>query len=281
MPTEVPTEAPTEAPTEPPTGPLTGGAADDLENVAVLDLARAERRGYPEAIYCEGKTADQVRAIAERLRVASADGTTSGTVLFTRAGVEHARAVRDVLPDALHDEMARLLAWPPEPPGPTGGLVAVLCAGTSDLPVALEALLTARYLGRRTELVVDVGVAGLHRVLARRELIEQARAVIVVAGMDGALPSVVAGLTSVARGRRADLGRLRRRVRRPRPAPRDAQRVLTGRGRRQHRQRLRRGPPRRADHSTLSRRATRRRSSPTASGSRPQRLRHGEPARHP
>jgi len=171
------------------------GATDPLE-VAVLDLGRRARRGYPEAIYCEGKTPEQVRTIAERLRDAAADGTTSGAVLFTRAGIEHAEAVLDILPNALHDKTARLLAWPPDPPTPRGGLVAVFCAGTSDLPVAREAVLTARFLGRETELVVDVGVAGLHRVLARRDLIDRARVIVVVAGMDGALPSVVAGLAA-------------------------------------------------------------------------------------
>jgi len=168
----------------------------DLAEVAELDLGRGARRGYPEAIFCEGKTPGQVRAIAERLRRAAADGRTSGAVLFTRANAEHAGAVLDVLPDAVHDEAARLLAWPPEPPAASGGLVAVFCAGTSDLPVAREAVLTARYLGRATELVVDVGVAGLHRILARRDLIDRARVIVVVAGMDGALPSVVAGLAS-------------------------------------------------------------------------------------
>jgi pyridinium-3,5-biscarboxylic acid mononucleotide synthase len=166
----------------------------DVLGVAELDLGRAERRGYPEAIYCEGKTPEQVRVIAERLRQAADNGTTSGVVLFTRAAAEHAVAVLDVLPDAAHDQTSRLLAWPPEPPRPTGALVAVFCAGTSDLPVAREAMLTARYLGRETELVVDVGVAGLHRVLARRELIERAGVIVVVAGMDGALASVIAGL---------------------------------------------------------------------------------------
>ncbi|HET8989227.1 MAG TPA: nickel pincer cofactor biosynthesis protein LarB [Humibacillus sp.] len=166
----------------------------DVLEVAELDLGRAARRGYPEAIYCEGKTPEQVRAIAERLRRAAADSTTSGVVLFTRAGVDHAHAVLEVLPEAAHDETSRLLAWPPEPPRPTGTLVAVFCAGTSDLPVAREAMLTARYLGRETELVVDVGVAGLHRVLARRELIDRAGVIVVVAGMDGALASVIAGL---------------------------------------------------------------------------------------
>jgi pyridinium-3,5-biscarboxylic acid mononucleotide synthase len=101
------------------------------------------------------------------------------------------------LPDARHDADAALLAWPPAPPEPSGGTVVVVAAGTSDLPVAREAMLTARYLGRSTELVVDVGVAGLHRVLARLDLLRRARVVVVAAGMDGALPSVVAGLVAV------------------------------------------------------------------------------------
>jgi pyridinium-3,5-biscarboxylic acid mononucleotide synthase len=160
-----------------------------LEDVANLDLERTSRRGYPEAVYCAEKSADQVGLIAAAV-ASRADLTT----LFTRAAAEHADAVLQQLPDAAHYPEARLLAWPPEPPAPTGGLVAVLAAGTSDLPVATEAYLTARYLGRPTELVVDVGVAGLHRVLGRLELLRQARVVVVAAGMDGALPSVVAGL---------------------------------------------------------------------------------------
>jgi NCAIR mutase (PurE)-related protein len=176
--------------------PVSGIPLDEspLEEVAQLDLARAARRGHPEAVYCEGKTPAQVRAIAARLREATELGQTTGAALFTRAAPEHVEAVLDVLPDAANDEVARLLAWPPVPPAQTGGLVAVLCAGTSDLPVAREALTTARFLGRPTELAVDVGVAGLHRVLARRDLIDAARAIVVVAGMDGALASVVAGL---------------------------------------------------------------------------------------
>ena len=116
--------------------------------------------------------------------------------LFTRASAEQAKAILTELPDAFLDLEAGLLAWPAEPPEPTGGLVVVLTAGTSDLPMAREALLTARYLGRPTELVVDVGVAGLHRVLDRLPLLRRARVIIVAAGMDGALPSVVAGLVS-------------------------------------------------------------------------------------
>ena len=114
--------------------------------------------------------------------------------LFTRANKEHAAAILAELPGAFHDQDAHLLAWPARIPDATGGLVVVLAAGTSDLPVAKEAQLTASYLGRPTELIVDVGVAGLHRVLSRLDVLRQARVVIVAAGMDGALPSVVAGL---------------------------------------------------------------------------------------
>ncbi|GMA18749.1 nickel pincer cofactor biosynthesis protein LarB [Arsenicicoccus piscis] len=188
-----------------------GSTPADVE----LDLGRAARRGYPEAIYCEGKSVDQVRDIARRIKAFHAGagagesvaarsdmGASAGgefgtqTTLFTRADAERAAAVLEVLPDAVHDPSARLLAWPPAVPTPSGGLVVVAAAGTSDLPVARKAELTARYRGRRTELVMDVGVAGLHRVLGRLDLLRRAAAVVVVAGMDGTLPSVVAGLVS-------------------------------------------------------------------------------------
>jgi hypothetical protein len=165
---------------------------DDLASFADLDLDRTARRGYPEAVYCAGKTPEQVAVIAAAVR-ARPDIVT----LFTRAAPAHAAAVLRELPDAWHDPGAALLAWPPRPPEPVGGLVVVVAAGTSDLPVAREAVQTARYLGRRTELIVDVGVAGLHRVLARLDLLRSARVVVVAAGMDGALPSVVAGLVAV------------------------------------------------------------------------------------
>lgn len=161
-----------------------------LREVAELDFDRAERRGYPEAVYCESKTPAQLRLIAAAVRERSA------RTLFTRAGPEQAAAVLAELPDAGHDEQARLLWWPAEPPEPTGGLVVVAAAGTSDLPVAREAQLAARFLGRRTELVPDVGVAGLHRILNRLDLLRSAAVIVVVAGMDGALPSVVAGLVA-------------------------------------------------------------------------------------
>jgi len=163
---------------------------EELRAIAELDLDRSARRGYPEAVYCEGKTADQVRVIA------AAVGERGVRTLFTRASAEHAAAALEALPDAAHDRTARLVAWPAEPPEPTGGTVLVVAAGTSDLPVAREALLVARHLGRRADLVVDVGIAGLHRILTRLDELRAARAIVVVAGMDGALPGVVAGLVA-------------------------------------------------------------------------------------
>lgn len=171
--------------------PERASARDPLAGIADLDLGRADRRGYPEAVFCEGKSVDQVAAIAGVI-----GDHPEQTTLFTRTSEEQAKAILGILPDALWDQTARLVAWPAVAPESSGGRVLVLCAGTSDLPVAREALLTARYLGRDAELVADVGVAGLHRVLSRLDLLRKARVIVVAAGMDGALPSVVAGLVS-------------------------------------------------------------------------------------
>ncbi|MDO5720807.1 MAG: nickel pincer cofactor biosynthesis protein LarB [Actinomycetaceae bacterium] len=162
---------------------------------ACLDFDRRSRRGYPEAVYCEGKTADQCRQIARlwRDRAGSED---LGTALFTKADSHRAAAIREVLPDAAYDAQAQLVAWPAIPPEPTGGLVVVVCAGTSDIPIAREAALTARYLGRQVTEIVDVGVAGIDRILAHREILRSGSVIVVVAGMEGALASVVAGLVS-------------------------------------------------------------------------------------
>ncbi len=161
----------------------------ELASFAELDLDRTGRRGYPEAVYCAGKSPEQVAGIAAAMR-----DHPDKVTLFTQAGPAHAAAVLRELPDAHYEPGSSFLAWPPAPPAPTGGLVVIVTAGTSDLPVAREALLTARYLGRPVELVPDAGVAGLHRLLARLDLLRQARVVVAAAGMDGALPSVVAGL---------------------------------------------------------------------------------------
>ena len=145
------------------------GAADGrIEGFLDLDLDRAARRGAPEAVLCDAKSVDQVAAIAAEYARLHAEGREGlGPVLFTRADAARAEAVRAALPDASHDETARLLAWPANPPEPTGGLVIVACAGTSDLPAAREAELTARHLGRPTRLIADIGIAGLHRLQSR------------------------------------------------------------------------------------------------------------------
>ncbi len=160
----------------------------DLASFAELDHDRLARRGHAEAIYCEGKSAAQIAALARAV------GDRGTPTLFTRTSKAHAQAVLSELPDAAVHDDARLVAWPARPVTPSGGLIVVVAAGTSDLPVAHEAQLTATHMGRRCELIVDVGVAGLHRVLGHLYLLREARAIVVVAGMDGALPSVVAGL---------------------------------------------------------------------------------------
>ncbi|MFV0407150.1 MAG: nickel pincer cofactor biosynthesis protein LarB [Propioniciclava sp.] len=163
--------------------------ADD--DVAELDFQRSDRRGYPEAVYCEGKSVSACAEVARQIR-----SRPDLVALFTRADEDRAQAILSELPDAHHDRVARLLVWPSRCPEPVGEPVVVACAGTSDLPVAREVLLTARYLGRSAELVVDVGIAGLHRTLAKLDVFRTAGAVVVVAGMDGALPGLIAGLVS-------------------------------------------------------------------------------------
>ncbi len=166
----------------------TGAAfADDVDD-AVLDLVREARTGVPEVVLGEWKTVEQIAAI---LRALAASG---GGALATRVGPDKADAVRTLVPEAEHRATARALVIAPATPRPAAGTVAIVCAGTSDLPVAEEAAVTAEFLGATVRLIVDVGVAGLHRLLARLSEIRTADAVVVVAGMEGALPSVVAGL---------------------------------------------------------------------------------------
>lgn len=168
-----------------------------MNDVANLDFGRHARRGYPEAVLCQGKTVAQVRTIAAQWRErAQTPGAQLGPLLCTRASQAQAEALLAELPGAHHDPLARLVAWPAEPRATTGGRVVVVCAGTADLPVAREAALTARHLGREVQEIVDVGVAGLDRILARVDDLRAADVVVVVAGMDGALVPVVAGLVS-------------------------------------------------------------------------------------
>jgi NCAIR mutase (PurE)-related protein len=154
---------------------------------AKVDQHRALRAGAPEAIYCPGKTPDQVVAIARRLAAEHVN------VLATRAEAPTAAAVATAGLAHVYHADARLLIVRPAPTEGVG-LIVVAAAGTSDLPVAEEAALVAEVLGNRVERAYDCGVAGLHRLLAHYETFAQANAIIAVAGMEGALPSVVAGL---------------------------------------------------------------------------------------
>ena len=159
---------------------------DDL-GFAKVDLHRALRAGGAEAVFCPGKTAEQVVAILRALVREHVN------VLATRADADVAAAVAASGLPHVHHAMARLIVARPEARDGVG-LIAVAAAGTADLPVAEEAALVAEALGNRVERVNDCGVAGLHRMLAHRELFAEANAIVAVAGMEGALPSVLAGM---------------------------------------------------------------------------------------
>ena len=162
---------------------------------ATLDHQRALRTGFPEVIFGQGKSPEQIVGIAERLFARH------HVVLATRVDAAGRAALAAAFPHAEVHDRARVVILRPRRtrsrraarPGVSG--VLVICAGTADLPVAEEALLTAQVMGSRAELISDVGVAGLHRLLAHRERLRGARVLVVVAGLEGALPSVVGGLT--------------------------------------------------------------------------------------
>jgi NCAIR mutase (PurE)-related protein len=158
---------------------------------AIVDLARAARTGVPEVVLGEWKTAEQIAAI---LRALAAGGRGA---LATRVNADKADAIVGVVAGARYDAVARTIVIEATEAPARCGAIAIVCAGTSDLPVAEEAAVTASFLGAEVRRVVDVGVAGLHRLLARIDIIRDADAAIVVAGMEGALPSVVAGLVDV------------------------------------------------------------------------------------
>jgi NCAIR mutase (PurE)-related protein len=161
---------------------------------ARIDHHRSLRQGQPEVVFCEGKTPDQVVAICERLEAAS------GTFLGTRASELIAGRLQDRFPRTEWNALARTVHLPlverPHRASP-GGPILVVSAGTSDLPVAEEAAVVAEAFGNSVERLVDVGVAGMHRLLAAGEQLQRAGVVIVVAGMEGALPSVVGGMVAV------------------------------------------------------------------------------------
>lgn len=157
---------------------------------AQVDTHRALRKGFPEVVYGAGKTPAQVAAIAAKLVEREQN------VLVTRLAPEHARLLQRRFKRAVWHEAARVVTIEKKPLPKRPGFIAVLCAGTSDLPVAEEAAVTADVMGNRVERICDVGVAGLHRLLGRLETLQRANVLVVVAGMEGALPSVVAGLVS-------------------------------------------------------------------------------------
>jgi pyridinium-3,5-biscarboxylic acid mononucleotide synthase len=158
---------------------------------ARIDHHRALRQGFPEVVFCEGKTTDQVVAICERLEAAT------GSFLGTRATEAMAARLKARFRDMVWHPLARIVHLAGKRTTRSPGTILVISAGTSDLPVAEEAALVADALGHSVERLVDVGVAGLHRLFAATEQIQRARVVIVVAGMEGALPSVVGGMVGV------------------------------------------------------------------------------------
>jgi hypothetical protein len=157
---------------------------------AKLDLHRELRNGLPEAVYAEGKQTDDLRAIVDRMMAGH------GRVLVTRLRPDAAEAIRADHPEAVYHRRARILTCG-QPHDPKPGSIAVLAAGTSDLGVAEEAAVCAAWFGHEVERCYDVGIAGLHRLLGNLPAIRKADVVVAVAGMDGALPTVVAGLVPV------------------------------------------------------------------------------------
>jgi len=152
-----------------------------------LDVGRHMRRGFPEVVLCEGKSVEDAAEAAEAIY------QRSGLLLATRATQQHAEAIKNKIPNAVFHQSARCVTATKKPLKKVG-LVAILAAGASDIPVAEEARVTAEITGSKTYVGYDVGVAGLHRLTPHLEALREARCCVVVAGMEGALPSVVAGL---------------------------------------------------------------------------------------
>lgn len=170
-------------------------AAKHLKNLpfedigfAKLDHHRQLRTGYGEVIYCPGKTPEQLAQIVLHFQSAGTG------VLGTRATAEHYEAVRNKCPQAVYDPLSRMLTLSPESPVTPIGMVAICTGGTGDMPVAEEAAKTAEFFGSRVERFYDIGVAGIHRLFSKIDDIRQANAVVAVAGMEGALGSVLTGL---------------------------------------------------------------------------------------
>lgn len=171
------------------------GALQSLEHLPFEDLGFAKidhhrplRKGYPETIFCERKTPDQVVAIAQHM------SDKKSNVLGTRCTAAMMEAIRTEFPEAQLNELARTFTITHNPPPQARGTIAVVCAGTSDLPVAEEAAVTCEALGNPVERITDIGVAGIHRLLNQQDKLNRANVIICCAGMEGALPSVLGGL---------------------------------------------------------------------------------------
>lgn len=167
--------------------------AEGIEDLgfAQLDTSRQKRTGFPEVVYGESKTAEQISLIFEKLMLHS------DRVLATRVSPDKAEFVLSRAAGITYHETARALTWTKQPLVPErDGYIAVVCAGTSDLPVAEEAAVTAEMMGSRVERIADVGVAGIHRLFRKLPLIREANAIVVAAGMEGALVSAIGGLVA-------------------------------------------------------------------------------------
>lgn len=160
---------------------------DDL-GFAKIDTHRALRRGFPEVIFCQGKTVEQVRDIVQRMN------ENNKVILGMRATEEMFKAVQTITDEAEYNTHARAIIVGKRPAIQNNKLILVVSAGTADMPVSEEAALTAEVMGNRVERLYDAGVAGVHRLLGNRQRLDEANVIVVVAGMEGALPGVVGGL---------------------------------------------------------------------------------------
>lgn len=158
--------------------------------MAKIDIHRELRQNHPETVFCQGKTPDQLKEILGFLAAKSRN------ILATRANDEAFQAIKEVCPDAEYHSMARIVIVNRQESKKNRGTILVVCAGTSDIPVAEEAALTAEIMGNHVERIYDVGVAGIHRLLAYLDKLRSANVLIVVAGMEGALASVVGGIVA-------------------------------------------------------------------------------------
>ncbi len=173
-------------------------AVDQLQHLPFEDIGlahvdhhRSLRKGFPEVIFGQGKTSEQIIAILDKIQ------TVENIVLVTRIDGKKAAKVMVQFPSAQYFDQAHLLKIETRPPEITGqGTILIISAGTSDIPVAEEAVLTARAMGNEVKTIYDVGVAGIHRLFAHHQELKQAAVIVVVAGMEGALPSVVGGLVN-------------------------------------------------------------------------------------